>query len=154
MNREIERKFLVAGDGWRTGAKATEIRQGYLCGDAERSVRVRCSGGRGYLTVKGAVIGIARSEYEYEIPAADANGLLDTLCLKPLIEKTRHVLTYRGVEWVVDVFAGDNAGLVVAEVELAHEEQTIELPQWVGREVTGDPRYLNVNLVRNPFTRW
>jgi CYTH domain-containing protein len=154
MRAEIERKFLVVGDGWRAGSEATEIRQGYLCGDAARSVRVRCGGGHGYLTVKGSAVGIRRSEYEYEIPVADAESLLDTLCLRPLIEKTRHLLVHRGIEWVVDVFTGDNAGLVVAEVELADEAEAIELPEWVGREVTGDPRYLNVNLARNPFTRW
>jgi adenylate cyclase len=154
VRTEIERKFLVTGDGWRAGAAATPIRQGYLAADSERSVRVRVSGERAFLTIKGTLSGFTRAEYEYEIPVADAHELLDGLCLRPLIEKTRHTLRHAGVEWVVDAFTGDNAGLVVAEVELESEDQAIDLPAWVGAEVTDDPRYLNVNLARHPYSAW
>ncbi len=154
MRFEIERKFLVIGDGWRPGRPGTAIRQGYLCAHKAQTVRVRVSGDRAFLTVKGAPKGLARPEFEYEIPAADAHDMLDHLCPRPLVEKTRFEVVHAGIGWVVDVFAGDNEGLVLAEVELAREDQAVELPDWVGEEVTGDPRYLNVNLARHPFRRW
>ncbi|MGF1639410.1 MAG: CYTH domain-containing protein [Rhodospirillales bacterium] len=154
MRREIERKFLVAGEGWRGRATGIPIRQGYLCSCEERSVRVRLAGGRGTLTVKGAMVGASRAEYEYDIPPEDANALLDALCERPLIEKTRYVVVEAGLAWEVDVFTGDNTGLIVAELELGDEAQRVDLPAWIGEEVTGDPRYLNANLFRNPFGRW
>ncbi len=154
MRTEIERKFLVTGDDWRAGAVATPIRQGYLAADSDRSVRVRVSGARAYLTIKGTLSGFTRSEYEYEIPVADAHDLLDGLCLRPLIEKTRYAVRHAGTEWVIDAFTGDNAGLIVAEVELESEDQAVDLPPWVGAEVTDDPRYLNVNLARHPYSAW
>ena len=154
MGREIERKFLVIGDDWRQRATATTIRQGYLCSLAERSVRVRVAGDRGTLTIKGMAIGATRAEYEYEIPLGDAEELLDGLCERPLIEKTRYRVENEGDTWEVDVFAGDNAGLTVAEIELEDEGQKVVLPRWIGEEVTGDPRYLNANLFKHPFSRW
>ncbi len=154
MGTEIERKFLVTNDLWRVGAKGTLYRQGYLSTAADRNVRVRIIGDQGFLTVKGRADGITRLEFEYEIPLADATGMLDDLCLKPLIEKTRTKIDYRGATWEVDDFAGDNAGLVVAEVELASEDQRVELPPWIGEEVSEDPRYFNSSLVAKPFKTW
>ncbi len=154
MGTEIERKFLVRGDGWRQGAAGTRYRQGYLSTAAERNVRVRLAGARGFLTVKGRAEGLTRLEFEYEIPAADAERLLDELCRKPLIEKTRFVVEHRGATWEIDEFEGVNAGLVVAEVELEDEDQEVDLPPWVGAEVSEDPRYLNASLVDKPFATW
>ena len=154
MATEIERKYLLADDGWRAGATGMLYRQGYLSAAVERNVRIRIIGDRGYLTVKGQAAGITRLEYEYEIPLADAESMLDELCLKPLIEKTRYLAEHAGLTWEIDEFAGDNAGLVVAEVELEHEAQEIALPPWVGREVTDDPRYLNSNLIARPYSTW
>jgi CYTH domain-containing protein len=154
MPVEIERKFLVTGDGWRGAGAGTRYRQGYLSLQAGASVRVRASRDTAYLTIKGETSGVSRAEYEYPIPLAHADELLDTLCIKPVIEKTRYRIEHRGLVWDVDEFAGENAGLVIAEVELESEEQAIELPEWVGDEVTGDPRYYNVSLVTNPFSKW
>jgi adenylate cyclase len=153
---EIERKYLPKGDGWRavlTGP-GVPVRQGYLASGAGCTVRVRVKGEDGYLTVKGPTTGAARAEYEYEIAVADAREMLDTLCARPLIEKRRHVVRHGGLAFEIDEFYGENAGLVVVEVELQREDQGIELPEWVGEEVTGEPRYYNSNLVRNPFCRW
>jgi CYTH domain-containing protein len=154
MGTEIERKFLVRGDAWREGAAAKPIRQGYLHATKDISIRVRRTGEQAYLTVKGSQVGATRAEYEYEIPVDDAEDMLDTLCQRPLIEKVRHTLVHRGATWEVDVFEGENAGLIVAEVELDSEDQDVALPQWIGPEVTHDPRYLNVNLAKNPYSRW
>ena len=154
MGREIERKFLVIGDDWRQRATGTAIRQGYLCSLEERSVRVRVAGDRGTLTIKGMAVGAARAEYEYEIPVGDAEELLNGLCEQPLIEKTRYRVGNAGATWEVDVFDGDNSGLTVAEIELEDEAQAVVLPDWIGEEVTGDPRYLNANLFKHPFSRW
>ena len=154
MAEEIERKFLVSNDGWRPGAGGTRFRQGYLSTDPERTVRVRLEGERGVLTIKGLSRGIRRAEFEYPIPAAEAAVLLDTLCLQPLIEKTRYRVEHAGHLWEIDEFAGDNAGLVLAEVELSSADEAVELPIWVGAEVSSDPRYYNANLIRHPFRRW
>lgn len=159
MATEIERKYLVVGDGWRAGARPVVIRQGYLVegethGSQTHVVRVRTYGERAYLTIKGGAVGISRLEYEYEIPSADATVMLDTLCRRPLIEKTRFEVDVDGIEWVVDVFAGENEGLIVAEIELASENQAIVAPPWVGAEVTDDPKYLNANLGEHPFKAW
>ena len=154
MGQEIERKFLVRGDAWREGATGSGYRQGYLSTVKERTVRVRTVGDRGYLTIKGITVGATRSEYEYEIPVEDAERMLDELCERPLIEKTRFVIAAAGHDWEVDEFAGDNAGLVIAEVELASEDEDVALPPWAGEEVTGDPRYYNANLIAHPFSRW
>lgn len=154
MGVEIERKFLVSGDDWRDGATSAVIRQGYLCTQQRTVVRVRRFGKEAFLTVKGEKQGLARAEYEYPIPAADADEILDLLCQRPLIEKTRHTLNFKGLTWEVDEFAGDNAGLIVAEVELTSAEETIVVPPWAGRDVSDDPRFLNVNLVARPLRTW
>ena len=154
MAQEIERKFLVRGDAWRELAAPTLYRQGYLSTAAARTVRVRTIGDKGFLTVKGPNIGARRSEFEYEIPRADADAMLDDLCERPLIEKTRRKIPFDGLIWEVDEFAGDNRGLVVAEVELGDETQEIRLPDWVGEEVTGDPKYYNANLIAHPYRTW
>lgn len=155
MATEIERKFLVKNDGWRAAADAgTAFRQGYLVGSRHASVRVRIEGSAARLNIKSATLGVTRQEYEYAIPPADAAAMLNTLCEHPLIEKTRHHVTFGGRLWEVDVFAGDNAGLVVAEVELEAEDAPLELPPWVGREVSREPRYYNVCLVKHPYKDW
>jgi len=154
MAKEIERKFLVRGDVWRALAKGVMYRQGYLNSDKERTVRIRTADARAFLTIKGITVGATRSEYEYEIPFNDGKEMLDTLAEKPLIEKRRYKIRSGNLTWEVDEFLGDNAGLIVAEVELASEDQALEKPSWVGDEVTEDPRYFNANLVKEPFTRW
>jgi adenylate cyclase len=154
MGQEIERKFLVAGDAWRSLGQATRYRQGYLSTVKERTVRVRTIGDKGYLTIKGVSKGIARAEFEYEIPFDDANTLLDDLCERPLIEKDRYKIPHGDHTWEVDEFFGDNAGLVVAEVELESEDQPLERPEWIGKEVSDDPRYFNANLIANPYRNW
>lgn len=154
MGKEIERKFLVQDTSWKINVPAVRCRQGYLCPGSGITARVRLMGGKGYLTVKGGGEGITRDEYEYMIPAADAEEMLDNLCAKPLIEKNRYRLEYDGMVWEVDEFFGENSGLVMAEVELEREDQLFSLPGWVGREVTGDPRYFNAALVGNPYSCW
>jgi CYTH domain-containing protein len=154
MAVECERKFLVAGDAWRAVATPTLIRQGYLSDAQRTAVRVRIAGDRGFLTIKSGDNGLIRAEYEYPIPLADAEEMLDRLCARPLVEKVRYAVNHRGDAWVVDEFMGDNQGLLVAEIELDRVDQTVALPEWAGREVTDDPRYLNVNLARHPYSRW
>ena len=154
MATEIERKFLVVDDTWSAGAVGTVFRQGYLSTVKERTVRVRVAGDRAFLTIKGLTVGAVRSEFEYEIPVADANQMLDELCERPLIEKTRYEVVADGLTWEIDAFAGVNDGLIVAEVELDDEAQEIVLPAWVGEEVTHDPRYFNSNLIAHPFSEW
>lgn len=153
MGQEIERKFLVVGNGWRTGPGA-RIRQGYLRKQIEGTLRVRTKGEHAYLTIKGRTSGITRLEFEYEIPKDDADQILDELCMKPLIEKIRYEVQVDGFEWEVDEFLGENAGLVVAEIELEREDQAFPRPGWLGREVSEDPRYRNASLVKNPYRRW
>jgi len=152
MATEIERKFLVHGDAWRT-RDPIRISQGYLCRAKERTVRVRIAGDRAWITIKGITTGASRPEYEYEIPIADANELL-RLCEGPLIEKLRHVIVHEGMTWEIDEFRGDNEGLIVAEVELDDEAESFARPSWLGEEVTDDPRYFNANLSVRPFTTW
>ncbi len=153
MGQEIERKFLIKADTWRM-EKGTKYRQGYLNTAKERTVRVRTIDDKGYLTIKGINVGATRLEFEYEIPAPEAKQLLDQLCEKPLIEKNRHKIKHGGLVWEVDEFFGENEGLIVAEVELQSEDQLFEKPDWVGKEVTGEPRYFNANLIAFPFTKW
>lgn len=152
MGVEIERKFLVRGEGWRT-ANGTLMAQGYLCRGRERTVRVRIAGDEAFLTIKGPGDGAARLEFEYAIPVEDARELM-TLCERPLIEKTRHRHHDGGHTWEVDEFHGDNAGLVIAEIELDTENEPFTRPPWLGQEVTGDPRYYNANLVTRPYSTW
>lgn len=155
MSYEIERKFLVTDDRWREVAdQGEEMRQGYLAGGTWGSVRVRLSGMQARLNIKGATVGATRREFEYPIPPEDARMLLDELCGGPLIEKTRFRVRHADHVWEVDVFAGDNAGLIVAEIELDAADEAFEPPAWVGAEVTDDPRYYNVSLVEHPFIRW
>ncbi|MFO1118638.1 MAG: CYTH domain-containing protein [Rhodospirillales bacterium] len=154
MGTEIERKFLVIDGSWRAGAPGTEIRQGYVHAGADRSVRIRTSGKRAYLTLKQARSGFTRQEYEYDIPLYDAQEMLASMCDGRLIEKTRFSLTVAGRKWVVDEFAGDNQGLIVAEIELDSEDEPFEQPAWAGSEVTAEPRYFNVNLIAHPYCRW
>lgn len=156
MGIEIERKFLVSGEGWR-GGKAESIRQGYLSTDPDRVVRVRVSGDTGYLTVKGRSHGARRVEVELEIPRAQAAELL-ALCKGALIEKTRHHSEHSGFAWVVDEFLGDCAGLLVAELEVSDESDFARAltcpPAWLGRDVTDDPRLSNSALSERPFASW
>lgn len=153
MGTEVERKFLVQGDAWRQ-TTGTLYRQGYLSTEKERTVRVRVTGERGTLTIKGLTRGITRQEFEYEIPVGEAQEMLDSLCQRPLIEKRRHEIEHGGLTWEVDEFLGDNQGLVLAEVELEDAEQAFERPDWLGEEVSDDPRYYNANLVQHPYSRW
>ena len=150
---EIERRFLVRDVAVLQGAAGVPYRQGYLSLDPERIVRVRQAAGRGYLTVKGRSEGAARAEFEYEIPAADAEALF-ALCRQPLIEKTRYTVLHAGLTWEIDVFAGANDGLVLGEVELPAADTPIVLPVWAGEEVTLDARYQNASLVEHPFGAW
>ena len=152
MAIEIERKFLVQGQAWRTGAGVL-LCQGYLNRDKARTVRVRIAGDAAFLTVKGQSVGATRLEFEYPVPVADARALL-ALCDGPWVEKTRYRVVYQGTTWEVDEFAGANAGLVVAEVELAHEDQPFARPNWLGEEVTHDTRYFNSNLASHPYCTW
>jgi adenylate cyclase len=154
MSQEIERKYLVRLDVWKPTNAGVLYRQGYLSSVEERSVRVRIAGEHAYLTIKGPTYGITRLEFEYAIPVADAAMMLNLLCQHPLIEKTRHRQPFAGKIWEIDVFHGDNAGLVVAEVEVASESEQFEPPPWLGREVSADPRYLNSSLVNNPYKNW
>ena len=152
MAVEIERKYLVMGQPWLQ-VPGVVYRQGYLNRDKTRTVRVRVAGEAAFLTIKGVNVGATRAEFEYPIPLADAEALL-ALCDGPLIEKTRYLLDHAGTRWELDVFAGDNAGLVVAEVELASEDQAFAKPDWLGDEVTQDARYFNSNLAVHPYCRW
>ncbi|MDF1551521.1 MAG: CYTH domain-containing protein [Deferrisomatales bacterium] len=154
MGTEIERKFLVHGDAWRPDVRGVAYRQGYLTTDPERTVRVRIAGRQAFLTVKGKTRGATRAEFEYPIPVEDAARLLDELCQRPLVEKTRYTLRHGAHEWVLDEFHGDNAGLLLAEVELSSEGEGFSLPPWAGREVTEDPRYYNANLIAHPYRQW
>lgn len=154
MAKEIERKFLVAGEAWRSLAEGRYYCQGYIPTQGNQTVRVRIVGEQGYLALKGPTSGMSRSEFEYAIPLADAQAILAELCRRPAIEKHRYRIPIGAVIWEVDEFLGENQGLILAEVELTHESQTVELPTWIGQEVTGDARYYNSNLVRNPFKGW
>jgi len=152
MGIEIERKFLVTGTTWRQGA-GVRFSQGYLNRDKERTVRVRLAGEKAFLTIKGISVGASRAEFEYEIPAADAEQLLK-LSDGPVIEKIRRFIQLESVTWEVDEFLGENAGLVVAEIELQSEDQAFARPEWLGEEVTHDARYFNSSLATKPFPRW
>lgn len=155
MGTEIERKFLVAADGWRSEVqRKTRFRQGYLANNERCSVRVRVAGDEARLNIKSATLAVRRQEYEYAIPVDEANEMLDSLAEKPIIEKTRHYVDHAGHLWEVDEFEGDNAGLVVAEIELKSADEVFERPDWIGEEVSDDPRYYNVNLVAHPYKDW
>jgi len=152
MGIEIERKFLVAGSAWRQAA-GVRLSQGYLNRDKERTVRVRLAGAQAFLTIKGLTSGASRAEFEYEIPATDGEQLLK-MCEGPVIEKIRRVIVHDEATWEVDEFLGDNAGLVVAEIELQSEDQVFSRPEWIGEEVTHESRYFNSSLATHPFSKW
>jgi adenylate cyclase len=155
MAVEIERKFLVVGDQWRHDVEqSTHIVQGYLANAGRATVRVRIKGGDAFLTIKGRTEGISRSEYEYQIPVEDARAMLAELAQGPVIDKVRHLVPAAGHMWELDVFAGDNEGLVMAEVELSSDDEAVELPAWAGAEVSDDDRYYNVNLAARPYRSW
>lgn len=155
MATEIERKFLLKNDSWKHNAdQGTEYSQGYLVGSKHASVRVRVQGEKAFINIKSATIDITRQEFEYEIPLADANELLTSLCEQPLISKTRYHVQHANHVWEIDVFKGENDGLVVAEIELNHADELFEKPDWVGQEVSDDKRYYNVCLVNHPYKDW
>ena len=154
MGTEIERKFLLKSDEWRSLGKGVYYRQGYLNSARERTVRVRTINEKGFLTIKGISVGATRAEYEYEIPKDECNAMLDDLVEKPIIEKNRYKVGYKGFTWEIDEFLEENKGLIVAEVELESEEQQFEKPAWIGKEVTGDSKYFNSNLINYPYTKW
>jgi CYTH domain-containing protein len=154
MGKEIEKKFLILNNDWRHLGTGEPYCQGYLNSEKERTVRVRTIGDRGILTIKGPNLGGVRLEYEYDIPFNEAQEMLHELCCKPLIEKTRYKIPFKGFIWEVDEFKGENAGLIFAEIELQHEGQEFAKPPWIGEEVTDDSRYYNANLVKNPYSNW
>lgn len=155
MGIEIEKKFLLANDNWRTQVeKSIQFRQGYLVGSEKASVRVRIEGDKSNLNIKGATLGVRRQEFEYPIPMGDAQELLSTLCDKPLIEKTRHYIYSGDHVWEIDEFSGDNDGLIVAEVELNDEHEVFEHHDWLGPQVSHDKRYYNSMLIKNPYKNW
>lgn len=162
MATEIERKLLIKNDAWRSQVSRSErITQGYLnqydpnVEGPQSSVRVRIGGSldnpKAWLNIKSATLGIERQEYEYEIPVADAEEMLATLCKRPQIDKTRHYVTVAEHLWEIDEFHGDNAGLIVAEIELGRADESFQMPDWAGEDVSGDPRYYNSELIKNPY---
>ena len=155
MATEIERKFLLKDSSWKKSADdGTAFSQGYLVGSKHASVRVRIQGKRAFLNIKSATIDITRQEFEYEIPLADASEMLETLCEKPIIDKTRYLLKNENHVWEIDIFSGENEGLIVAEIELSDKAESFDKPDWLGAEVSGDARYYNVSLVKHPFKDW
>ena len=155
MATEIERKYLVRDHSWRAHARArVRYEQGYLANTEHCSVRVRIGGGEARLNIKGATVGASRLEFEYPVALEDARVMLRELCPASVIEKTRYLVPHGDREWEVDVFEGDNAGLVVAEIELGDPSEPVALPPWAGEEVTGDVRYYNASLALTPFNRW
>jgi len=153
LGTEIERKFLVS-PGWRPGGEGMAIVQGYLSSAKERLVRIRLIGDEARITIKGAADGISRAEYEYPIPVEDAREILATLCERPFVDKTRYLVPYAGMAWEVDVFHGDNEGLVIAELELPRADAAFDPPPWLAGEVSGDERYGNSRLARHPWRSW
>ncbi len=154
MGSEIERKFLVSESKLPELTDGNTIRQGYIKTKGNAVVRIRATPNTSYITIKGPTTGISSSEFEYEIPPDDANEILDSLCATPFIHKTRYKIKHASHTWEVDVFHGENDGLIVAEVELNNEDEKVELPDWVTSEVSSDHRYSNSNLCNNPFSTW
>ena len=150
---EIERKFLVDQKIWQPGEQGISVRQGYLAGEGPLLVRIRQQDRKAFLTLKGRTTGISRLEFEYEIPMVDAVGLL-RLCQQPLVEKVRYVEEFEGHTWEIDRFFGSNEGLMIAEIELTSEDESFARPAWLGREVSGDSRYYNSNLIQHPYSEW
>lgn len=154
MAAEIEHKYLVRREAWHPSKPGVLYRQGYLSSLKERVVRVRIAGDKAFVNVKGPTLGVTRLEFEYPIPVEDAAIMLDTLCERPLIEKTRYCEEFEGHLWEIDEFHGDNDGLLIAEIELQAQSEAYSLPPWVGPEVSSDPRYFNSNLGSNPYKNW
>lgn len=155
MAKEIERKFLVVNDDWRSAVvRQQRFEQGYLAITEDCAVRVRIAGDRSFLNIKNATLDIERQEYEYPVPLTDATEMLDSLCAGRTLSKLRHWVNYDKDHWEVDVFEGDNQGLVLAEIELEHRDQCFSIPPWVGQEVSGDKRYLNSYLAVTPYRTW
>jgi adenylate cyclase len=155
MATEIEHKFLLANDEWRPHVeKSVRYRQGYLSSQPTSSIRVRIAENQAWLNIKSATIGAQRQEYEYEIPFEDAAEILETLCGRPLVEKTRHFVPQGPHLWEIDEFEGENQGLIVAEIELQEAGEGFQKPSWLGREVTHELRYYNNNLRLNPYSKW
>lgn len=154
MGIEIERKFLVKSSEWKSLGKRIFYQQGYLLSDKNRTIRIRTIEDKGFITIKSSVLGISRNEFEYEIPVEEARVILETLCEKPFIKKYRTKIQLNELVWEVDEFIDENDGLVIAEVELENENQKIDIPNWIGEEVSGDKKYFNSMLVKNPFTNW
>ncbi len=154
MGIELERKFLLKNDEWRPARRVVKFRQGYLATGPPVAVRVRVMDGQANINIKQATSDIKREEFEFAIPLKDAEEILEGLCVGHRIEKTRHYVEYEGLVWEIDEFEGENAGLVVAEVEFEREDQTIPLPPWIGEEVSSDPRYLNASLDLQPYSQW
>ncbi|TGL58729.1 CYTH domain-containing protein [Leptospira sarikeiensis] len=151
---EIERKFLVKNSDYRKEGKASLISQGYLNSDKNRTVRVRINSNRGFITIKSKTVGISREEFEYEIPLIDAEEMINNICEKPIIKKLRYLVHFHGNIWEIDEFLEDNEGLIVAEIELQSEDGSFDKPEWVGEEVSNDPRYFNSSLIKKPFKEW
>jgi adenylate cyclase len=154
MSKEIERKFLVKNLDFKKSAERILIKQGFLSTVKDRVVRVRIKGEKACITIKGISIGASRTEFEYKIPPPDAEIMLNDLCEKPVIEKYRYLVKSNDFTWEVDEFKGQNEGLIIAEIELQSENQAFEKPDWVGQEVTDDPKYYNANLIKNPYSLW
>ena len=154
MGKEIEKKFLVTSYEFKKLGKGILYRQGYISTESARLVRVRIEGNRAVITIKGAISSMSRREFEYGIPFEDAQNMLENLCLHPIIQKYRYKIDYEGFTWEVDEFLEENQGLLMAEIELEYETQDFRKPSWIGKEVTGDRKYYNANLVRYPFSHW
>jgi adenylate cyclase len=155
MAIEIERRFLVADDSWQTQSESSQrLIQGYILNSESKGVRVRIAGDAAWLTVKGGTDVLNRLEFEYSIPVTDAREIIDSLCDDKVIDKVRHRIGQGDLTWEIDVFNAENAGLVIAEIELPNTDTILELPAWVGKEVSADPRYLNARLLRNPWPNW
>ena len=154
MGIEIERKFLVKNDDFKKQAKAEIYHQGFLSTNKKRIVRVRKSKGKAWFTIKGISKGALRKEFEYEIPFNDGEYIINEICKKPAILKKRYQIPWGGFIWEVDEFLNENEGLVIAEIELDTEDQVFDLPDWIGKEVTGNKKYYNAYLVKHPYTTW
>jgi len=154
MAIETERKFLLKHLPSALLTRGIHICQGYMVNKKDRVVRIRLYGDKAFLTIKGPSCNASRKEYEYPVPKQDAMEMISLFCKKPLIEKTRYQIEFKGFEWVVDLFSGSNKGLVVAEIELDTVDQVFEKPDWIGQEVTHDPRYFNSNLIKRPYSTW
>ena len=155
MATEIERKFLVIADSWRDDVeKEINIVQGYLANTERGSVRIRLSGDKANLNIKSMTLGVSRSEFDYPIPVDEAQTMLDNLCMRPLIEKVRHLVRYGEHLWEIDEFSGENKGLIVAEIELKAVDEQFNPPPWLGKEVSNEVKYYNVCLIENPYSKW